>query len=628
SDSIPARLSKGEAVLPAAVVKHYGKAFVKKLIASVPADKGAVTTVEDGVVHAAGGIDPDALERINKPTGVTGGGQASIPLPADQANAQMASGKQLVISHREFIPANDATIAGSSRAPITPGTGFTTPEYEGGVLKGQGLQTIPGESAKVYTAQPKGFTGPTLEGGFKTAPSPEAVAFNNRPAYESVGAAPTQRTAGLGGIKSAALNGVRALGAVSLPSFIDAATGSSPDDLAVMKENSDIYKKKGLKGVIGHEYDKVADKNGEIADSISGFAGKVSDKASRIWNGEEGSAAKQPATAGGQPLNLSSPVKIGDSLGAYGIQGEISPKINLGDPNRSEQVIPISPQEDQQPYYSRGEIGADGTAKRTNIGDRTVTTFDNGRGGSASVQFADGRTLGADQKSSLQKTIERNADPDVKARFARDAQVVNDRIATREAGELAARQAQQQNSRDAQIQQAYNTLLQPLVRGDMLGANAQRRDKEAAKAFLGIVSDNQQKSAALANDQQQFGLTNKLASDKFDWDKESSLANAQAASAQNKFENEIKTKTLQKPQIGETNTYTADGLVNGQKAYAVTVDPKTGLPVKTDLGDNGLNMDSLYMDAIKTAHAEKDPKKRQLKLEDINKRYQDHFAQQ
>lgn len=91
SDSIPAKLSKGEAVLPASVVKHYGKSFVKKLIDSVPADKGAVTKVKDGVIHAAAGIDPDALDRINNTTGVNRTVRPSIPLPADQANAQIAA---------------------------------------------------------------------------------------------------------------------------------------------------------------------------------------------------------------------------------------------------------------------------------------------------------------------------------------------------------------------------------------------------------------------------------------------------------------------------------------------------------------------------------------------------------
>lgn len=59
SDSIPAKLSKGEVVIPAAVVKRYGADYFKKLISSVVPELGAKTSVKKGVLHAAGGYYSD-----------------------------------------------------------------------------------------------------------------------------------------------------------------------------------------------------------------------------------------------------------------------------------------------------------------------------------------------------------------------------------------------------------------------------------------------------------------------------------------------------------------------------------------------------------------------------------------
>ncbi len=70
SDSIPAKYSKGEVVIPANVVKHFGLGMFKKMIAAVPPQLGAKTTVKDGVVNAAAGVDYQDI--IDKTTGVKG----------------------------------------------------------------------------------------------------------------------------------------------------------------------------------------------------------------------------------------------------------------------------------------------------------------------------------------------------------------------------------------------------------------------------------------------------------------------------------------------------------------------------------------------------------------------------
>lgn len=65
SDSIPAMLSNGEMVLPANVVNKYGQGNFEKMIASTPQVKGAKTSIEDGVIHAAAGVEIDTpISRI------------------------------------------------------------------------------------------------------------------------------------------------------------------------------------------------------------------------------------------------------------------------------------------------------------------------------------------------------------------------------------------------------------------------------------------------------------------------------------------------------------------------------------------------------------------------------------
>jgi hypothetical protein len=67
SDSIPAQLSKGEYVIPAAVVKHYGVNYFKKLSESVPKPPDAVSTIKKGMPHLAGGGEVEDLLKAKKP---------------------------------------------------------------------------------------------------------------------------------------------------------------------------------------------------------------------------------------------------------------------------------------------------------------------------------------------------------------------------------------------------------------------------------------------------------------------------------------------------------------------------------------------------------------------------------
>jgi hypothetical protein len=70
SDSIPAKLSKGEVVIPANVVRHFGLGMFKKMIAAVPPQLGAKTQVKEGVINAAAGVNYQDI--IDKTTGVKG----------------------------------------------------------------------------------------------------------------------------------------------------------------------------------------------------------------------------------------------------------------------------------------------------------------------------------------------------------------------------------------------------------------------------------------------------------------------------------------------------------------------------------------------------------------------------
>lgn len=287
---------------------------------------------------------------------------------------------------------------------------------------------------------------------------------------------------------------------------------------------------------------------------------------------------------------------------------------------------------EQAPYMAKGKPSAGGVTPISNIGNRAQTTFTDGQGGSASVQFADGRTLNETQQSDLSRTIARNADPAVQAKFAEQAAISQGRYDR--AKEFGARIAQenQQKMQANQIQQAYNTLMAPVVQGDLLGGLAQKKQKAAAAQFLNLANDQRSEQDRLKAQQGQFNANLGVDRDKLSYQKANDTAANKIASEKNAIEEQklqeaadFKRLELMKPQVISKNTY-ENGIINGQEQSAIQFDPETKSYSLAPLKGND-TPDSLFAEALKAANAEKDPKKRQFRIDWATKAYQEQQSQ-
>lgn len=467
SDTIDAKLTKGEAVLPAPVVKMLGKPFVKKLISLVPPDKGAKTVVKDGVLHAAGGADPDMLKK-------------------------------------SFLEKAAAPNENSYAAAV----GRKIDEYKG-------LPAVPAAGKFIADA------GATLQQGAKdfandiAAPNEAYKNFlygegNKTPAQQAFGAAAP----------------------INQPAATDAFN----------------------KAEAGAAADSILNKQGATSQSFM----------------DRAAPAIQPAvTAPEQP--------------AAGVQM------------------------DQSRYNKTGPM-------------QPITTFNDGKGGSASVQFADGRTLNETQQDDLQKTIARNADPAVQAKFAEQAAISQGRYDKAKAFDDNKQQEQQKAMLEQQIQSAYNTLLQPQITGDLFGAINQKKQQAAASDFLKIATGNQQEQAKLQTNQAQFGVNQQLAADRLKFDKENAVATNAIAAQKQQDENDYKTAEQMKPTVVSKKRYNQDGIPIDEDQSVMQFDPRTKGFSVTPVKENE-TPESLFTQALKEASAEKDPRKRKYLIDYANQAY-------
>lgn len=262
---------------------------------------------EGGIVrgYAEGGIIPDPFplrDQINNVTGVNKIGGASYPNPALPIPSETAvmPGKELSVQSGGSLPPVKEPVAVTNdyfKQPVTNEPNFTVgnnnPES---MPPNRVLQTT--SAARSYA--PNGdFVGPDSPPKVRgqNAPSIEAQQYvtdanAQRDRYASAANNPPAEpvTTGSSFLKNAASLAGKAAGAVSLPSAIDAMTGSRQEDLDLGNKLAGIYRDNGVKGVLGYEYDKVANKNGEIANDISNGARRLvntaSNTASTIWNGK------------------------------------------------------------------------------------------------------------------------------------------------------------------------------------------------------------------------------------------------------------------------------------------------------------------------------------------------------
>ena len=184
--------------------------------------------------------------------------------------------------HADRVSNRSAEMNVHGAEPIAEGKNLTPFEQKGLATRAQPMvnENVPrpfaSKEAENFAAEQA-----RQDASFKEAGTPKGVPENGKVSTET---SEFLDTAG----KAAGIAG-KSLGALSLPSAIDAMTGNSQSDLDRGKQLAGIYRTKGVKGVLGHEYDMVADANGALANSVSDAVSKgassLADTANTVWNG-------------------------------------------------------------------------------------------------------------------------------------------------------------------------------------------------------------------------------------------------------------------------------------------------------------------------------------------------------
>jgi hypothetical protein len=132
---------------------------------------------------------------------------------------------------------------------------------------------------------------------------------------------PKATSKGLTAIKGLAPVALKTLGTLSLPELVDTMTGQ-PEDSKTFKEYDAIKKKSGMKGVLAHMNEQVAEGNAKVAKGIAAFASEnIAEPVKEWWSGEEGQT-QQPVTP--TAVTPSAPAGI-DSQAQAPLQKQESP---------------------------------------------------------------------------------------------------------------------------------------------------------------------------------------------------------------------------------------------------------------------------------------------------------------
>ena len=166
---------------------------------------------------------------------------------------------------------------------------------------------------------------------------------------------PTSKAVGKGltAIKGLAPVALKTLGTLSLPELVDAMTGQ-PEDSKTFKEYEDIKKKSGMKGVLAHMQDQVAEGNEKVAKGIAEFTSEnIAEPVKKWWSGEEGQAEQpvaQPAVAPNAPAGIDTQAQ--------------EPLVQQDAPLSADAYNPIYTQLKQQPPMGAGSSGVAPPAQR------------------------------------------------------------------------------------------------------------------------------------------------------------------------------------------------------------------------------------------------------------------------
>lgn len=243
----------------------------------------------------------------------------------------------------EYVPASKPTAGGSLGAP----------EQE------------PIDSRKMYSDETKKYKDAMEQrradmAAGKKQPMNKGMEQEQLKARKKMGAeAPTPKAAGKGltAIKGLAPVALKTLGTLSLPELVDAMTGQ-PEDSKTFKEYEDIKKKSGMKGVLAHMQDQVAEGNEKVAKGIAALTSEnIAEPVKKWWSGEEGQTEQpvaQPAVAPNAPAGIDTQAQ--------------EPLVQQDAPLSADAYNPIYTQRKQQPPMGAGSSGVAPPAQRPSFG--------------------------------------------------------------------------------------------------------------------------------------------------------------------------------------------------------------------------------------------------------------------
>ena len=443
SDSIPAKLSKGEVVIPAAVAKHYGPAYFTKLIASVPKEKGAKTEFKGGVLKAAGGYnfgdDPKLFEALQR---------AKVTANAPKTNGfGGANPKPGLINVAGTSAERDAFInrpVADEVIELKP----TSPQRNAQVNR-----PLPGESKpyRPMSAEAADFTRATQGEIPGATPKPAGVVTASSPdAWANEGAS-VSGNAVRSAIGKGISKGLGAMGAAgSVVGLADLARQPSELDnqLALRAKNGDAQAAQIMATGGVNPWMTAIKKpiNAALAPVEAGitYAGEQFDKhigypavrgLDNLINGQEAVAATAPAN---QPTTSLAP-KAAAGTAEKPVAPAVTNAIPVTRPAGVDTPVaadtgtvaptapasgaappPVSATQTMQPFRQRG--GREGPQVST-------LNFTDGLGGTGMIQSEGGWKLSDAQMDSLKSSLAHEAKPEVIARRKEAARLMNEETA-------------------------------------------------------------------------------------------------------------------------------------------------------------------------------------------------------
>jgi len=241
-------------------------------------------------------VKPNTFEPVSQDKGITGYRPAAEYEPPQYGGELGAPPKE-----GEYIPSEKSTARGAIGAPEQAPIEGRKMYYDETKAYKDAMEQRRADMAAGKKAPPDYVVGSKEQKAWKDLQAKRAKEGLGQVELKSespVGAAETTPKApskGLTAIKGLAPVALKTLGTLSLPELVDTMTGQ-PEDSKTFKEYEAIKKKSGMKGVLAHMNEQVAEGNAKVAKGIAAFASEnISEPIKEWWSGEEGQT-QQPVT--------------------------------------------------------------------------------------------------------------------------------------------------------------------------------------------------------------------------------------------------------------------------------------------------------------------------------------------